>query len=260
MPKKVEEKSYLTLEDIIEAVIPDDGSVHGAPTRVISLENTIWGKIMPVSEVERISKYAKEHDIKVHLDGARLWNACYNGAEAESSPEQAAKSATALLKQYCALVDSVSMCFSKSLGAPGGSILVAKTPEFITKARHFRNILGGGMRQLGVLTAPARVAVDDVFLGGVHLPRANALAKELEEAWIALGGETQPGLKQETNILWLDLKKANVTDDEFAAIAKEEGVQLWGGRVVTHYREFFSTTSVFHAPHRYACLIWLTPF
>lgn len=243
MPKNVEKQSYLTLEDIIEEVVHDDGNIHGAPTRIISLENTIWGKIMPLHELERISAYAKEQGIIVHMDGARLWNACYDNSIAGLPAAEAAAAATSRLKQYCALVDSVSMCFSKSLGSPGGSVLVAKTPEFIKKAKHFRKALGGGMRQLGVLTAPAKVAVETVFLSGEKMPYANSVAKDLEETWIGLGGTIQPGLRQETNMVWLDLKKAQVTDEEWGAIGKEEGLQLWDGRIVTHYRECSSVSS-----------------
>jgi threonine aldolase len=234
----VEKQAYMTLGNIIPNIVPDDGDTHGAPTKVIAIENTFWGKVTPVAEVRRIADFAKANGIKVHLDGARLWNACYSTSSAESSPAEAAATATALLREYCALVDSVSLCFSKTLGAPSGSILVAKTPEFIAKARHFRKALGGGMRQTGVLTAAARVAVDDIFLSGMHMPRVNALAKDLEETWLALGGEVQPGLSQDTNMVWLDLKRARVKDEEFVNLANEEGVKVFDGRIVTHHRKW----------------------
>jgi threonine aldolase len=91
------------------------------------------------------------------------------------------------------------------------------------------------MRQTGVLTSSACVALDDIFLSGLHLQRANAFARQLEESWKSLGGKVQPGLSQETNIVWLDLKGARVKDEEFVNIAKEEGVNVFDGRIVTHY-------------------------
>ena len=100
---------YLTLEDIKEnAILSDD--VHACPTRVISLENTLAGTIMPLEEVRKISAFARENDIKMHLDGARIWEAV--AANAGSLPE------------FTTCFDSVSMCFSKGLGAPIGSIIV----------------------------------------------------------------------------------------------------------------------------------------
>ena len=232
----LEKQAYITLEEIIPAIVPDDGNTHGAPTRVITLENTFWGKVTPVEEVRRIADYARERNIKLHMDGARLWNACYTSATASLEPAEAAKAARTRLQEYCALLDSVSLCFSKSLGAPAGSILLSKSSEFLQKARHFRKALGGGMRQVGVLSSPARVAVNEVFLSGIHMPRANAMAKEIEEAWIGCGGQIQAGLSQETNMVWMDLKKAQVKDQEFVDLAKEEGVKVFGGRIATHYR------------------------
>lgn len=237
-----ESRAYLTLEDIIPNIVLDDGDIHGAPTKVIALENTVLGRVMPVEEVRKISEYARERGIKVHLDGARLWNACYTSTTPAATPAQAVEGAKSLLRAYCASVDSVTLCFSKSLGAPCGSILLSKTPSFISRARHFRKALGGGLRQLGVLTSPARVAIDHVFLSGEHIPRANAIAKRLEDSWKSMGGQVQAGLSQETNFVWLNLNKIGVKDEEFVKIAKEEGVTVgYDGRLATHYRKLFQT-------------------
>ena len=230
-------QAYLTLEEIIPNIVPDDGDVHCAPTKLISLENTFGGKIMPVAEVKRISAYAKAHGIRIHLDGARLWNACYSSDSTHLTPESAANAATKLLREYCSTVDSVSLCFSKSLGAPGGSILLLNSATAASCARHFRKALGGGMRQTGILTAPARTAVDTVFLSGVHLPKANALAKAIEEAWKRRGGPIQKGMDQETNMVWLDLERAGVSNEDFVKAAENEGIKVYDGRIVTHHRK-----------------------
>lgn len=251
MPKS-EHRAYLTLEDIIPNIVPDDGDSHSAPTKVIALENTVGGKIVPVEEIDRITNYARERGIKVHLDGARLWNACYPSTTPPVEPTEAANVAKSLLRAYCASVDSVGLCFSKSIGAPSGSILLSKSSSFIARARHFRIALGGGLRQLGVLTSPARVAIDDVFLSGVHLPRANAMAYRLEKSWKRWGGRIQVGLDQETNFVWLDLDEAGVKDEEFVNMAKEEGIKVgYSGRIATHYRKsfkYFHPIFSFHLP------------
>jgi threonine aldolase len=240
IPVIPQNKQYLTVDEIAANVVPDDGDTHCAPTRVIAVENTRGGKIMPLDELKRISSYAKAHGILLHMDGARLWNACYPPLpEGKSlSLNEAAENAKKLLKEHCALLDTVTLCFSKSLGAPAGSILLSRSPEVISRARHFRKALGGGMRQTGLLSAPARFAVDSVFLSGDLIPRSSAIAKRLQDSWVALGGRIQPGLEQETNMVWLDLMAAKVTDTEFVSIGEEEQVKLLNGRIVTHYRTY----------------------
>lgn len=233
IPKK---GAHMTLEDIIPNIVPDDGDNHCSPTRVISIENTIGGRIVPLEEVTRISNYARTKGISVHIDGARLWNACYPHNTGLTTA-QAVENARHLLRSYCALADTVSLCLSKSLGAPGGSVLVSNSPDIALRARHFRKAMGGGMRQIGVLTAPGRAAIESVFLSGEHLPRANAIARRLEGTWRSLGGRIRPGLDQETNMVWLDLSVLGITDEEFVRIVSPFGVKVAGCRLVTHYRK-----------------------
>ena len=212
---------HITLSDVKKhAVLEDDN--HFAPTRLISLENTLGGTILPLSDCREISIWAREQDppIGLHLDGARLWEAVAAGA--------------GTLKEYCDCFDSITMCFSKGLGAPIGSIIVSST-TFINRARHLRKMMGGGLRQAGVVTAPARVAVDETFLGG-KLNATHELAREVAQMWESRGGKLQRGMHVETNMVWLDLKSCGVSMQRFVEMGVEEGVRLLGGRLVVHYQ------------------------
>ena len=214
---------YLTLEDIEKNVVLGD-EIHGCPTKLICLENTLAGTIMPLSEVKRISKFAKEHDIKLHLDGARLWNAVAAGAGS--------------LSDYCQEFDSVSLCFSKGLGAPIGSMLVGKK-EFIHRARWVRKAIGGGLRQMGVLTSAARVAVDENFGKDANgkdgkLLHSHEVAQMITSIWVQLGGKLAN--PTQTNMVWLDLESAGISNSDFAALGKEKGLKVLSGRLVVHYQ------------------------
>src|SRR5579871_3805857 len=140
---------YITLEEVKAKIVGED--VHYAPSRVVSLENTLHGLVLPLEEARRISEYIRSEykgKIKLHLDGtirddisdkgARLWNAVV--AENIS------------IERYCSLFDSVSLCFSKGLSTPVGSVIVGSTP-FIKKARHFKKAMGGSVRNPGILSA-----------------------------------------------------------------------------------------------------------
>ncbi|KAH0558576.1 hypothetical protein GP486_004765 [Trichoglossum hirsutum] len=214
---------HLTLEDIEEHVdLSDD--VHVCPTRVICLENTLHGTIMPLSEASRISTFARSHGIKLHLDGARLWEAATAGAGS--------------LSDYASLFDSVSLCFTKGLGAPVGSILVGGK-AFIQRARWIRKSIGGGIRQAGVVTAAARVAVDETFgLGptgeGGLLRRSHERARLIAEKWLSRGGKLEKPV--DTNMVWFDLNALGITDEKFVDLGKDLGLKLLGGRVVVHYQ------------------------
>lgn len=209
--------TYLTLEEIRQhAVVSDD--VHACPTRVISLENTLNGAIMPLSEVRRISKWAREQGIIMHLDGARLWEAVAAGA--------------GTLKEFCDEFDSVSLCFSKGLGAPIGSIIVG-TQAFIKRSRWIRKSIGGGLRQAGVVAAPARVAVEETFLGG-KLTKSHENAKRIQKIWTDLGGKLQYPV--DTNMVWLDLEAHNINVNDFINLAQRYGVIVRGNRFVVHYQ------------------------
>jgi len=208
---------YLTLEDVKKnAVISDD--IHSCPTKVISLENTLAGMVTPLDETMRISKWAKENNIIMHLDGARLWEAV------------AAQHGS--LKQYCDCFDSVSLCFSKGLGAPIGSMIVG-TKQFRERSRWIRKSIGGGLRQAGVVTAAARVAVEDTFLGG-KLRACHETAYRIAELWKGYGGRLANPV--ETNMVWFDLEAAGIEVEDFIAEGEKVGLRLLGGRLVVHYQ------------------------
>ncbi|KAK5117525.1 hypothetical protein LTR62_004947 [Meristemomyces frigidus] len=213
---------YLTLEDVKKSAslptgnLPSD--IHSCPTRLISLENTLAGMITPLEECRRISEWAREQGIAMHLDGARLWEAVASGA--------------GKLEEYCACFDSVSLCFSKGLGAPIGSIIIG-TEAFIRRARWVRKSIGGGLRQAGVITAAARVAVEDTFLGE-KLAASHVRAREISEMWIGYGGKVTNAV--ETNMVWFDLEAAGVSAEEFVEMGEKMGVRLLGGRLVVHYQ------------------------
>jgi threonine aldolase len=203
----------MLLSEIEAAIKPDDA--HFAITRLLALENTWGGKVLPQTYVEQANALARRRGLATHLDGARLFNAAVaSGLPARSLAEP---------------FDSVSVCFSKGLGAPVGSALVG-SKALIARAHRVRKMLGGGMRQAGVLAAAALHALDH------HVERlaedhANALR-------LAEGLQGLPGVTVEmpqTNILFVDLapeKAAGVVDRLRAAGVLCTG--LYKLRFVTH--------------------------
>lgn len=214
---------YLTLEDIEKNVVLPD-NCHQCPTKVISLENTLRGMITPLKEVQRIAEFARKHGVKMHLDGARLWEAVAAGAGS--------------LSEYGACFDSMTLCYSKGLGAPVGSILVG-SKELIKHARWIRQAIGGTLRQAGVLTAAARNAVDVNFGVGSNgegnvLKRTHAIAQRIVAFWQGLGGSIEHPVH--TNMVWIDLKKAGIEPQRLRDLAKEKRIKLTRGRIVVHYQ------------------------
>ncbi|ATY63145.1 l-allo-threonine aldolase [Cordyceps militaris] len=208
---------HLTLEDVTaHAILSTD--VHACPTRVISLENTLNGMIMPLSEMTRIAAFARAHDIRLHCDGARLWEAAAAGA--------------GTLAQLCAPFDTVSLCFSKGLGAPVGSVVVGDAAT-LRHARWVRKSLGGGMRQPGFIAAAARVAVDETFGAGL-LTASHETAKKVEAAWTGRGGRLVHPVH--TNMCWIDVEAHGLTTEAFTGMCADEGLVVSGGRLVTHYQ------------------------
>lgn len=214
---------YLTLEDIQEHAVLDD-DIHSCPTKVISLENPLGGMLMPLDEVRRISGFAREHGIRMHLDGARLWEIVASGAGS--------------LDSFAACFNTVNLCFSKGLGAPIGSLIVGPK-DVIKHSRWMRKAIGGGLRQSGVVAAAARVAVDRTFGKGPNgegglLKESHATAKRVEKMWTDLGGKLKYPVQ--TNMLWLDLDSMGCSGSKFTQLGAEQGLKLSGNRIITHYQ------------------------
>ncbi|MFT3663406.1 low-specificity L-threonine aldolase [Piscinibacter sp.] len=206
----------LLLSDIAAAIKPDDE--HFARTRLLALENTWNGKVLPQRYLDDATGLAHERGLATHLDGARLFNAIV------ASGTEPAR----LVRGF----DSVSVCFSKGLGAPVGSVL-AGPRDFIARARRVRKALGGGLRQAGLLAAAALYALDH------HVERLaddHALARRLADGLAKIDGisVTAP----DTNIVFAEVANGAAGRTEaLLAHLQQRGVLatgLIGLRFVTH--------------------------
>jgi threonine aldolase len=182
--------------------------------------NTAGGAVLPLDHMAAVARIAKQNGAKVHLDGARIFNA----AVASGTP----------VSDYAAEVDALSFCFSKGLGAPVGSMVVGDA-AFIAELRHVRQMLGGGMRQVGVLCAAARVAIDT---GIERLADDHANARLFAEGCAdALPGSVDPTCI-DTNMVFVDVGPGRDVDAVVAAMAAD-GVRVATARpgtfrAVTH--------------------------
>ncbi len=203
------ERGVIEPEQIERAVrFPD---VHFPPTRLVWLENTHnrgGGKVFPLDKIKDIRNLALGYDLAVHLDGARLFNAC---VASDIPPEE-----------YARQVDSLSFCFSKGLGAPVGSIL-AGTAEFIKRAHRYRKMLGGSMRQAGILAAAALYALDNNI---ERLAEDHAGAKRLAKALANIDGVQIQNEPVETNLVFFDVAGAGKNALEIMNEARERGVLI----------------------------------
>ena len=199
----------------IEAAIKS-GDNHFATTRVIALENTFGGRVLPVDYMTAVAEIAARHGLGLHLDGARAFNAC-----------------VALdldIKDFVAQFDTVSICLSKGMGTPVGSVLVGRQ-DLIETARRHRKMLGGGLRQSGILAAAGLYALEhNVGRLAEDHRRAKALAEGLARH------EALRVTMPDTNILWVDM--AADLGERFTAYLGEHGVGVTGRygqqRWVTH--------------------------
>ena len=172
--------------DVAAALRPLDQ--HFAPTKLVCLENTHnrgGGHVWPMDRIQEVAAVARAHGLRLHLDGARLWNAAIATGISE--------------RDYAAPFDSVSVCFSKGLGAPIGSALCG-TRDFIQRARRFRKMFGGGMRQAGIIAAGALYALEHQR---ARLAEDHAHARVLAEGLAALPGvELDPATVQTNMVIF----------------------------------------------------------
>jgi threonine aldolase len=214
----------LTLDDILASIRSED--VHHPITRLICLENTqnICGGVpLSVEYTRQVGELAREKNLSLHIDGARIFNA----AAALNVP----------VKELVEPADSVMFCLSKGLASPVGSMLVG-SQKFITRARHLRKMLGGGMRQVGVLAAAGIISLEKMTkrLGEDHA-RAKKLADGLRQV---KGVEVDAG-SPSTNMVYLNLSEdVKINSFQIAERAQKLGVLLDAEnarrfRLVTHY-------------------------
>lgn len=206
----------LPLEKLAAAVKPK-GDPHFARTRLLALENTFHGKLIPAAYIQAATSWAREQGLSTHLDGARVFNA----AVASGKP----------VAELCEPFDTVSICFSKGLGAPVGSVLVG-SQELIDRAHRWRKMLGGGLRQAGVLAAACLYALEH---------NVERLVQDHDNArLLAEGLRAIPGVKvlsQDTNMVFAAFEPSRC--DVLTEALGKEGILMravYGGptRLVTH--------------------------
>ncbi|WP_263910537.1 low-specificity L-threonine aldolase [Achromobacter sp. 79A6] len=217
-PQPIEhaEDGSLPLEKLAAALKPE-GDPHFARTRLLALENTFHGKLIAASYIRAATDWARGHGLATHLDGARVFNA----AVASGKP----------LAEMCEPFDSVSICFSKGLGAPVGSVLVGSA-DLIARARRWRKMLGGGLRQSGVLAAACLYALEHNV---DRLADDHDNARQLAEGLRGIAGVRV--LSQDTNMVFAEFEPARC--DALTAALAADGIMMravYGGptRLVTH--------------------------
>ncbi|MGN8278617.1 low-specificity L-threonine aldolase [Pseudomonas sp. SMN5] len=210
-PLEVQADGSLDLAQVAAAIKPND--FHFARTRLLALENTMQGKVLPLDYLVRARAFTREHGLALHLDGARLYNA--------------AVKLNVDAREITRHFDSVSVCLSKGLGAPVGSVLCGSV-ELIAKARRLRKMVGGGMRQAGILAAAGLYALEHQVQ---RLADDHANAQRLAEGLRAAGYEVEP---VQTNMVYVQMGERAEAIKTFAA---ERGIRLSAAprlRMVTH--------------------------
>lgn len=215
-------RGMMTAEQVEAAINPPD-FYHSPLTTLVCIENTTnkgGGACWDIEELEKIKKVCKNHNLAYHLDGARIWNAMVAKNE---KPEQ-----------FGELFDTISVCFSKGLGCPVGSVLVG-SKAMMDKALRIRKILGGGMRQAGYLAAAALYALDH---------NRSRLADDHKKAFeIGVALQNLPFIKKvepiETNIVIFEIEEGSITEAVFLDKLLEQGISIIGMgqgklRMVTH--------------------------
>ncbi len=201
------ERGMLSVEDVQLAIRPDDE--HEPVTRLICLENTHnrkGGVVHPPASIKAIQDLARDRGLKVHLDGARIFNAAAEAGIAAAD--------------YCTLCDSVMFCLSKGLGAPIGSIL-AGDAAFIKKARRYRKLLGGGMRQVGIIASAGIFALEHNI---DRLAEDHRRARRLAEKVSGIEGLKIDLESVQTNIVVIDVAGSGLSVEECTNMLERKGV------------------------------------
>jgi threonine aldolase len=175
-----------------------DNDIHEPMTRLICIENThnaCGGTVLPISFLEHLQELALKHNLPIHMDGARIWNALTATGQSQ--------------RQVAQYVDSLSVCLSKGLGCPVGSLLIG-SHEFIEKARRIRKGLGGGMRQAGILAAAGLVGLDD-FERGI-LKRDHMNCRRIADAIVNVPIFRLMNPIPQTNMLFIEILVGSAQD------------------------------------------------
>jgi len=213
----------LVAKDALEIARPNSGP-YLVSTTAIAVENTHnfgGGTVQPLDQIKALRKGADDLGLALHLDGARIWNAHVASGVA--------------LDEYGKYFDTISVCLSKGLGAPIGSIMLGKK-DLVAKARVWRKRYGAGMRQVGLLAGAAHYALDHNI---ARLSEDHRRAKEIAVAIAAIDKSFVDSATVETNIVGLDLANASYTAAELAARCREAGLWISAlgpkyARLVTH--------------------------
>jgi len=201
------ERGVMTAEEIEDSVRP--ANIHIPITKIVTIENTHnghGGTIYPLEEIKKIRKVADKHNLLMHLDGARIWNAHV----ATGIP----------LSDWVAPFDSASVCFSKGLGAPIGSMILGSR-NFIEKARRNRKLFGGAMRQVGIIASAVIYALDNNIK---RLAEDHINAKLLAEGLNDIDGFDIDLSRVQTNIIIADISGTNKGSNEVSSVLEENGV------------------------------------
>lgn len=207
----------LCFKKLAAAIKPDD--VHFAKTKLLSLENTIGGKVLPLSYLQEARKFCDIHGLQLHLDGARVYNAAVKlGVNIRE------------ISQY---FDSMTICLSKGLGAPVGSLLLGNA-ALVAKARRLRKMVGGGMRQAGYLAAAGIYALEN-NISRLEIDHDNALY--LHKKLNSITGFSTANYQVQTNIVFVDVAE-HIDINKISESLKANGIQITPGyqglRLVTH--------------------------
>jgi threonine aldolase len=210
-PLPFNERGELAQDDVMRAIKPDD--FHFARTHLVCLENTQGGKVLSLEYLNQFAEFIRAQKLKFHLDGARVFNAAVR--------------LNVPVKEITSLFDSVSICLSKGLGCPAGSLLVADA-ETIAKARRYRKMLGGGMRQVGIIAASGRFALEN------HVERLEVDHKNASVLGAALSQLENVGIAEpvETNMVMI-----NTSEIDFKQLQQhllERQIRISSPRLVTH--------------------------